>query len=184
MTPSLQSGTVLLAEPFMLDQNFKRATLLLVEHNEEGSLGFILNRKVSMRVDKLVDNFPEFDAPVYFGGPVATDTVHYLHRRGALLDESQEISKGVYWGGNYEKLKVLIGQGLITPRDVRFFVGYSGWSPRQLDEELAAGSWVTAPMYPNYLYKSKPENLWSQVMTNKGSTFSVIASMDEQPHFN
>ena len=184
MADQITSGTILLAEPFMLDQNFKRSTVLVVEHNAEGSLGFIMNRKLNMRVDELVKDFPEFDAPVYFGGPVATDTVHYLHRKGDLIEGSDEVVKGIYWGGNYEQLRALIGQKVITPRDIRFFVGYSGWSEDQLQEELDAGSWVTARMYPNYLFKSDPDALWSQVMENKGSTFSVIARMSDEANFN
>ena len=184
MSDEIRNGMILLAEPFMLDQNFKRSTIFLVEHNAEGSLGFIINHKVNMRVDELVKDFPDFDAPVYFGGPVATDTVHYLHNKGDILEGSDEVVKGIFWGGNYEKLKVLIDQGLITPQDIRFFVGYSGWSERQLEEELKGGSWVTARMYPNYLFKSQPEKLWSQVMHNKGNTFSVIAGMREEPSYN
>ena len=184
MALDLQTGIILLAEPFMLDNNFRRATVLLVEHSNEGSLGFILNRRVNMRVDRLVDEFPDFDAPVYFGGPVATDTVHYLHRKGDLIEGSEEVSEGIYWGGNYDQLKALIGRGLVTTRDVRFFVGYTGWSPRQLLEELQGGSWVPATMYPNYLFKTRPERLWAQVMSNKGNTFSVIAAMDDGVHFN
>ena len=184
MALDLQTGIVLLAEPFMLDSNFKRATVLLVEHTAEGSLGFILNRKVNMRVDRLVDDFPDFDAPVYFGGPVATDTVHYLHRKGELIEGSEEVSQGIFWGGNYEQLRALIAQGVLTTRDVRFFVGYAGWSPQQLLEELHGGSWVPATMYPNYLFKTRPERLWSQVMSNKGNTFSVIADMGDDVHYN
>ncbi|NJB85384.1 putative transcriptional regulator [Lewinella marina] len=190
MSQKIKNGMILLAEPFMLDQNFKRATVLVVEHNEEGSLGFIINRRINkqrrtlLRVDELVKDFPEFDAPVYFGGPVGTDTVHYLHRKGDLLEGSDEVVKGIYWGGNYEQLKVLIDQGVITPRDIRFFVGYSGWSEQQLQEELDGGSWVTARMYPNYLFKSDPDSLWSQVMENKGSTFSVIARMGDEVNYN
>lgn len=184
MPDPLKNGVILLAEPFMLDHNFKRSTVLLVEHNDEGSLGFIMNRRVGMRVDELVQDFPEFDAPVYFGGPVGTDTVHYLHRMGDLLQDSDEVISGVFWGGNYEQLKILIRQGLVTPRDIRFFVGYSGWSENQLQEELSGGSWVTAPMYPNYLFKSNPEQLWSQVMRNKGNAFSVIANIAEEPNYN
>lgn len=184
MKKQISSGTVLLAEPFMMDSNFKRAALLLVDHGEGGSVGFILNRQVEMRVDELIEEFPEFDAPVYFGGPVGTDTIHYLHAKGDLLEGSDEVSPGVYWGGDYEKLKFLIGAELITPRDIRFFVGYSGWSENQLEEELGTGSWVTASMDANYLFKSKPDTLWNQVMDNKGSTFSVIAEMEDGPNYN
>ena len=184
MNQLIPSGTVLLAEPFMMDQNFKRTAVLLVDHGDDGSVGFILNREVDMRVDELIDEFPEFDAPVYFGGPVGTDTIHYLHAKGDLLEGSDEISPGVFWGGDYEKLKFLIDSGLIGPRDIRFFVGYSGWSKDQLNEELDLGSWVTAPMDPNYLFKSKAATLWNQVMDNKGSTFSVIAGMEDGPSYN
>lgn len=184
MPQSITNGMILLAEPFMLDGNFKRSAILIVEHNTEGTLGFIINNRVNMRVDELVKDFPDFDAPVFFGGPVGTDTVHYLHRRGDLIEGSDEVAKGIYWGGNYEQLRALIDQKLITPRDIRFFVGYSGWSENQLQEELATGSWVTASMYPNYLFKSKPEKLWSQVMEHKGNAFSVIATMREEPNYN
>ncbi|WP_116124386.1 YqgE/AlgH family protein [Lewinella sp. IMCC34183] len=184
MSQQLTNGTILLAEPFMLDQNFKRSTVLLVEHNAEGSLGFIMNRRVSMRVDELVKDFPEFDAPVYFGGPVGTDTVHYLHRKGDLLEGSDEVTRGIYWGGNYQQLRALIDQKVITPGDIRFFVGYSGWSEQQLQEELNSGSWVTARMDPNYLFNSDPDALWAQVMENKGNTFGVIATMSEGANFN
>ncbi len=185
MKPPIKKGAVLLAEPFMLDPNFKRTAIFLIEHNErEGSLGFILNRPVDMRVDELVDDFPEFNAPVYFGGPVGGDTVHYLHTKGDLLEGSDEVMRGVWWGGDYERLKFLIRQQLIKPRDIRFFVGYSGWSERQLQEELKSGSWVTAQMFPNYLFQSDPEKLWAQVMSNKGNHFQAIAEMEESANYN
>ena len=184
MKTQIKSGTVLLAEPFMMDANFKRTAVLLVDHGNEGSIGFILNREVEMRVDELVEDFPEFGGNLYFGGPVGTDTIHYLHSKGDLLEGSDEISPGVFWGGDYEQLKFLVRQELIKPHDIRFFVGYSGWSENQLEEELGIGSWVTAPMFANYLFKSKPGNLWKQVMDNKGSTFSVIAGMEDGPSYN
>ncbi|MEM6770987.1 MAG: YqgE/AlgH family protein, partial [Bacteroidota bacterium] len=126
----------------------------------------------------------EFAGNLYYGGPVGTDTIHYLHAKGDLLEGSDEISPGVFWGGDYEQLKFLIRQELIQPKDIRFFVGYSGWSENQLQEELNIGSWVTAPMFANYLFKSNPTKLWSQVMDNKGSTFSVIAEMEDGPSYN
>jgi putative transcriptional regulator len=184
MKKPINTGTILLAEPFMLDPNFKRTAVLLVDHGKDGSIGFVLNRESDVRVDELVDDFPEFDAPVYVGGPVGRDTVHYLHRKGDLLEGSDEVVKGVYWGGDYERLKFLIRQQLINPHDIRFFVGYSGWSDDQLEEELALGSWVTARMDANYLFKSPADTLWSQVMDNKGNAFSVIADMEEEAKYN
>ncbi|OAV45245.1 YqgE/AlgH family protein [Lewinella sp. 4G2] len=184
MSQQLRTGTILLAEPFMLDGNFKRSTVLLVDHSHDGSVGFILNRKMELSVTELVDDLEDFDAPVYFGGPVGSDTVHYLHCKGDLIEGADEISRGVYWGGDYEKLKTLINNKLITPNDIRFYVGYSGWSENQLEEEMEIGSWVTAQMDANYLFKTSPDELWKKIMSDKGHNFSVIAEIEDSPNYN
>ena len=180
----IKAGDILLAEPFMWDENFRRTVIVLCEHNQEGSLGFIMNRPMSMRIDELIADFPEFDAKVYFGGPVQTDTIHYIHTAGDLLEDSEKIVDGVYWGGSFEKLKFLIDTQLITPNDIRFFVGYSGWSADQLVGEMKVGSWVVAPMFANYLFKSQAAKLWRQVMHNKGDTYTVIAQIPEAVDWN
>ena len=184
MKKRVKTGTILLAEPFMLDPNFKRSAVLLVDHGEDGSVGFVLNRESDTRINDLVREFPDFDAPVYIGGPVGRDSVHYLHRKGDLLEGSDEVAKGVFWGGDYERLKFLVRHQMIEPRDIRFFVGYSGWSENQLDEELELGSWVTARMDANYLFKTDADKVWSRAMDNKGNAFSVIADMDEEAKYN
>ncbi|MEL6864088.1 MAG: YqgE/AlgH family protein [Bacteroidota bacterium] len=181
---SIRSGKLLLAEPFMLDPNFKRSVVLLCEHQEEGSLGFILNKSLDMKVNELIADFPEFDARIYYGGPVQTNTIHYMHNVGDLLEDSQEIVRGVYWGGDFEKLKFLISSKLIEPKNIRFFVGYSGWSPGQLRDELGYGSWVSAEMHANYLFKTKSTTLWRDIMEDKGNTFSVIAQMPDAANWN
>jgi len=181
----LKKGHVLLAEPFMLDPNFKRTAVILCEYSaEEGGVGFVMNKPLNMQVDSLLEDFPEFSAEVYFGGPVATDTIHYIHNVGDLLDESQKVVPGVFWGGNFEKLKFLISSDLITPENIRFFVGYSGWTSGQLESELEMGSWVTADMDTNYLFRSKPHELWQQVMQNKGDRYSVISQMPDEANWN
>lgn len=182
---TVESGKILLAEPFMLDPNFKRSAVLLCDHSkEEGSVGFILNKPLQTKIDELIDEFPEFDSEVFFGGPVQMDTVHYLHNVGDLLEESIEVSRGVYWGGDFEKLKFLVAQELIKPHQIRFFVGYSGWSEGQLDDEMSYGSWVLANMDANYVFKTEPQSLWQSIMENKGNTYSVIAQMPEDISWN
>ena len=181
----LKAGTVLLAEPFMMDSNFKRSVVLLCEHdNEQGTVGFILNKPLHIKVNELIQDFPEVEANVYFGGPVATDTVHYIHNVGDLLDGSIQVARGVHWGGDYEKLKFLIDSKLILPHNIRFFVGYSGWSEGQLIEEMQLKSWIMTEMFANYLFKSKAKLLWQQIMFNLGSTFSVISQIPESHSLN
>ena len=176
-------GKVLLAEPFMLDDNFKRSVVLMCEHAENGSLGFILNKSLNMKINELLTDFPDIEATVYYGGPVQTDTIHYIHDVGHLLDDSEEIMSGIYWGGDFEKLKTLISTGLVTSKNIRFFVGYSGWSKSQLKDEMKLGSWVVADMDLNYLFKSKSD-LWKKVMHHKGDAYSVIAQVPEQYIWN
>lgn len=172
------AGQVLIAEPFLLDSNFKRCVICLCEHTEEGSLGFILNRPLKLTIQELVKEITvDGEYPVYYGGPVATDTIHYIHNLGDLLEDSVRIKPGVYWGGDYEKLKFLIESGLVKPSNIRFYIGYSGWSAGQLAEELNEGTWVTSELHPNYIFKTKSVQLWKQALNHKGDTFSVIAQM-------
>ncbi len=180
----VKTGNVLLAEPFMLDPNFKRSAVILCEHTDEGSIGFIMNKPIKMNVDDLIEEFPEFISEVLFGGPVQTDTIHYVHNVGDLLEDSVQITQSLYWGGDFEKLKFLISSNLIKPHNIRFFIGYSGWSEGQLNDELNLGSWVLTDMDPNYLFNTEPDLLWQQAMENKGSTFSVIAQIPEFKTWN
>lgn len=180
----IKNGQVLLAEPFMLDPFFRRSVVLLCEHHDQGSMGFILNKSIDVKLNDLVSEFPSFDADVFYGGPVQTDTLHYIHNVGDLLEDSLPICRGVWWGGDFDKLKLLASASLIMPENIRFFVGYAGWSSGQLDEEMESGSWMTANMDPNYVFKANPQGLWSQVMYNKGNLYEVLSELPEDVCWN
>jgi len=168
----------------MLDPNFKRSVILVCEHESHGTTGFILNKPLDIRIDALISDFPESKAPVFIGGPVAVDSIHYLHNVGDLLDNSIEVCPGVYWGGDFEKLKFLMENDLIQDHNIRFFVGYSGWTEGQLEEEMQDPSWVLDEMDPNYLFKTKPFVLWQTVLHNKGNIYTVIAQMPDSVSLN
>ena len=176
---TIKAGNLLAAEPFMLDPNFKRSVILLCEHHPSGTLGFILNKPIRMTINQLIVDFPDFGAEVYYGGPVQTDTVHFIHNVGDLLEGSQKVAEGIYWGGDFEQLKFLIQSGMITARNIRFFVGYSGWSSGQIDDELTSRSWVVSKSDENYIFNTKYSKLWERVLHNKGNVFSVIAKVPE-----
>ena len=180
----LRKGKILLAEPFMLDPNFKQAVILLCEHENNGSLGFILNKSLNMPVSDLIADFPDFEAEAFYGGPVQTDTIHYIHNVGDLLEGSQMVSQGVYWGGDFEKLKFLIQTRLIDVTNIRFFVGYSGWSPGQLSEEMELHSWILADMDSNYAFKKNERLLWQEILEGKGDSYSVIAQIPDYLNWN
>lgn len=179
-----KAGNILVAEPFMLDPNFKRSVILICEQNELGTTGFILNKPLDMSIQELVPDFPKSKAPVHIGGPVSVDSLYFLHNVGDLLDNSMEVCPGVYWGGDFEKLKFLMETGVIKDNNIRFFVGYSGWSEGQLEEEMEEASWIIDEMDANYLFRIKPFVLWQTVMNNKGNTYTVIAQMPDSVSLN
>lgn len=175
----IKKGDLLLSQPFMLDGNFRRSVVFLTEFNDEGAVGFIINRPMDIQVDQLIPEFPEFNGIAHFGGPVSTDTIHYVHRLGELLEDSQEIMDGLFWGGNYEQLKVLIEQKVITEKDIRFFVGYSGWTAGQLEGELEMGSWMKGDMDRNYIFNFESDDMWKKAVENKGDVYTVIANISD-----
>lgn len=180
----LQKGQLLIAEPFMADINFKRAVVYLCDHDDQSSFGFVLNRPLDIRMDELVSDFPPFEGEVFLGGPVQTDTIHFLHNLGDLLENSQKISDGIYWGGDFEKLKFLIKSQLAGPENLRFFIGYAGWGEGQLAAEIEQGSWVISHIDPNYIFNAQADQLWQKILEHKGDTFSVIAQMPDNANWN
>lgn len=180
----IRPGIVLVSEPFMLDPHFKRSVVLICEHNEEdGTIGFVLNRPLGMRVDDTVAGMEDLQGELYYGGPVAQDTMHYLHRYGDILEDSLPIMDGIWWGGNYEQLTTLLKSGQLSPDGVRFFLGYSGWSAGQLQEELDIDSWITSDGKGEYLFNNG-EELWKQVLADKGGRYTQVINYPEDPSLN
>ncbi|HMS70017.1 MAG TPA: YqgE/AlgH family protein [Saprospiraceae bacterium] len=181
----LETGKLLISEPFSQDVNFKRTVVLISDYREEdGTVGFVLNRPTNLKINDLLSDFPEIDSKVYYGGPVAIDTIHYIHCKGDIVDDSRFISKGLFWGGNFDKLKFLIDAGLILASDIKFFIGYSGWSPGQLEEEMEEKSWIIADMDINYAFTNKIPDMWHHVLNAKGANYKVIADMSDSFSLN
>ncbi|MFN8280663.1 MAG: YqgE/AlgH family protein [Saprospiraceae bacterium] len=175
----IDKGDMLIAEPFMLDPNFKRAAVLIVDHEDDlGTVGFVLNKKSPYKIEELLDDIGDFEGDVYYGGPVANNILHFLHNVGDMVEDSLGICRGVYWGGDFTAFKFLMAQGLIKPENVRFFLGYSGWSPHQLSEEIKEGSWIIEEMDSNYLFKTDPDNLWKVILQSKGEVYSALSQID------
>jgi putative transcriptional regulator len=180
----IQTGRLIVAEPFLLDPYFKRSVVLLCNHDKEGSFGYIINKMLDKRISDVVPDFPDFNAPLFYGGPVQTNSLHFLHNVGDLLQGSKRISPGIYMGGDWTQLKFLIDAKLIEPKNIRFFLGYSGWSESQLTDEYRDGSWILGDMHANYLFNSQPHTLWRTVLQHKGNAYSIIADMNDDNNVN
>jgi putative transcriptional regulator len=180
----LRPGNFLIASANLLESNFKRTVLLMCEHNEQGSLGFILNRPMEFKVCEAIAGFDEIEEPLHMGGPVQVDTVHFLHTRGDAIEGSQEILPGLFWGGDKEQLSYLINTSVIRPSEVRFFLGYSGWGAGQLEAEFDEGSWYTASASSEVVFSDEYERMWSRTVRSKGGEYAYIANSPELPGMN
>ena len=177
----VDKSKLLVSDPYLYDQNFRRSVVLLAEHSiQKGTVGFILNKPLKIPVDSLLSDFPDFTSHVYYGGPVNTERIHFIHTAGDILDGSIPITDGLYWGGDYSKLKFLVQSKLITEKNIRFFIGYSGWDYQQLKSEMEVGSWLVAKGDVNYIFNSKTSGLWKSVLENMGDRYAVIAQMPDQ----
>lgn len=168
----------------MLDLNFKCVVVLFCEYGEEGSVGFIMNKLFDMQIDVLVEFFLEFEFWVFYGGLVQCDIIYYLYMVGDLLEGSCLVGNGIYWGGDFEKLKFLVIFQFIEFKDICFFVGYFGWLEGQFDDEMIFGFWVVVDMYVNYFFNMNFGKVWEQVMYNKGDVYMVIVNMLEFVSWN
>ena len=177
-------GKILISEPFLLDPNFKRSIVLLCEHGEEGSVGFILNKPTQVKLNQLLEDFPDFDAPVYFGGPVQINTLQFVHRAGDIIEGTTKIADGLYWGGSFEILKLLIEAKKVSPSDFRFFIGYSGWEEGQIEKEMKINSWIVTSTEADNIFSDEPDKLWGEILKKMGKKFAILASFPEDPSVN
>jgi len=124
-------GDLLISEPYLPDPNFERTVVLLCEHDENGTFGYVLNKRSQLTVSELVEEVEGFDATVFVGGPVQKDSLHFIHRVADLAENEKEILPGVYWAGDVEELLLKINTKQIQSEDVRFFLGFSACSTGQ-----------------------------------------------------
>lgn len=182
LTP--QKGRLLISEPFLPDPNFERTVVLLCEHNEDGSFGFVLNKVSAVNLDDIIEDVNNFSEPVHIGGPVQQDTLHFIHK-APYLEGGQDLGNGLYWGGNFEQLMILIDSKQIDPEDFKFFVGYSGWSEGQLEEELEANSWIVTPQASaDIVFEQDLDQLWKRVLKGLGGRYDVYSNYPTDPRLN
>jgi putative transcriptional regulator len=181
---SPKQGKVLIAEPFLEDVNFSHSVVLLTEHNSEGTVGFVINNRVDLNINEVLNDFPDFNAPFSIGGPVGIDTVHFIHTLGDMVPNSMAILENLFWGGDFEELKILIKAGAVKSNQVRFFIGYSGWQPHQLEDEIEQNSWVVAELSVTEIMSYNEKSNWNQTLEKLGKKYRAWANFPSNPDLN
>jgi putative transcriptional regulator len=185
ISAKLKKGHLLIAEPSLMgDLSFNRSVILLADHNENGSVGFIINKPLKYTIHDLI---PEINATfkIYNGGPIEQDNLYFIHNIPKLIPNSVEISNGIYWGGDYESTKELINSGKISKDNIRFFLGYTGWEEDQLETEMEESSWIIAKNnYENKIIGKSPSHFWKKQIRELGGEYLIWSNAPENPSLN
>jgi putative transcriptional regulator len=181
--PKPKVGALIISEPFNPEPNFKRSVVLISQHNSKGTIGFIVNKPTQLKVHEALDDFPEIDACIYWGGPLRLDSIYYIHTIKDLQG-SHEIIDGIYWGGDYQQLKIMVESGEVNPDQIKFLAGYSGWHPKQLQQEINSSNWWITLADQYSILVEEPTVLWGNVLTRMGHVYGIMNDFPEDPGVN
>jgi len=179
-------GRTLISEPFLQGVFFQRAVILLVEHNKNGSMGFVLNKRTNLIVNNF---FPEMkfypEIPIYLGGPVHSNHLFFIHALGnEIIPDGVKIIDNLYFDGNFEKLKRYIMQGGTVEGNIKFFIGYSGWSENQLADEIAQDSWLVSNSSVGNILQSEDDLCWINAVDALGGRYKTWKNYPVNPDYN
>lgn len=179
------TGKILISEPFSPDDTFKRAVVLLVRHKEEeGTVGLILNKPTGINIQDAIASFPTFKSEIFYGGPVSPNNLYFLHTIGEKIQGSMPVLDGLFWGGDFEQIKMMVEKGDLQPNNIRFFAGYSGWSEGQLEAEMAEKAWIVANIKSEEVMLGNFDKQWSRSLRKMGKQFAVMANFPSDPSLN
>lgn len=182
-----QPGVLLVAEPFLREDHFNHAVITLVEYaRRKSAMGLVLNKPTGYTLGEAIDGInDDVDTPIYCGGPVACDRLFYLHSLGNEIPNSRKLSDDLFIGGDFDSVKAYVNMGLPTEGLIRFFVGYSGWDPGQLEEEIRTHVWAVAPRPANSeILREDGDSFWYHIVRTMGTPYRNWLYHPLNPQFN
>jgi putative transcriptional regulator len=178
-------GCLLLSDPFIKDPYFTRVAILLCRHNKKETFGFVLNNFIELDLQKIGDIFGETPSKISIGGPVEPGDLFYIHTLGNKIKGAENILGNLYFGGDYESLIDLVQKDPGLMKDIRFFIGYSGWDYQQLEDEMKEHSWVAVTnITENEIISMPSDDFWKQCMIKQGPKFQMISQFPLDPNDN
>ena len=178
------AGTLLIADPFLKDIHFSRTVVLLTDHQPDGTIGFVLNKLCDKNLHHFFADIEAVDIPLYFGGPVQTDTIHFLHQYPNEIGGGVEILPEIYWGGDFNKVAFLLNNHIIDIQKIKFFIGYSGWGKNQLTTEIKDKTWLLAKANKKLLFKTAAGLIWKNSLIHLGGQFASLIHYPIDPQLN
>ncbi len=178
-------GKLLVAEPSIFgDFNFHRSVVLLANHENATSLGFILNKPLDFNIEDIIPEI-KYTTKIYYGGPVEPDNLYFIHNVPNLIPESIPIDSNIYWGGDFEQTVQLLNQNKINKSNIRFFLGYSGWGEGQLQSEIELNSWIVKDNFDaSELINIESKSFWRKQIISMGGDYLIWGNTPENPNYN
>lgn len=182
---ALEKGKLLIAEPFLDDDYFRRAIIFLCENNNEGSFGFVINNFINIKLSDLDETFPDIETKISLGGPMEINSLYFLHKMGDKIQNSALVENGIYIGGDFQEITKLIREDNSLMNEVRFFIGYSGWAADQLENEVKNNTWVVSEKNAkNILFESQAKQSWKRYLHELGGKYKIISTFPLDPNNN
>lgn len=181
---ALEKGRFLISDPFLPGPFFDRSVIYIVEHGNDGTIGYIINKPSKLYPDELIKDVYNFSGELYIGGPVGQTTVNFIHNLGALVPKSRPITRSVSWGGDFKTIKELINLGIANADRIKFLVGYSVWAKGQLQDEIDDNTWIVAEISDSILLTNNTSEAWEHCMKNLGGIFEAWSTFPKNPTFN
>ena len=182
---SPEKGKILISEPFLQDAYFQRSVVLLVEHNINGSMGFVLNKKTGLWVNDYFGGLENAQRmPIYLGGPVSSDHLYFIHSLGNIIPGSLQIADNLFFDGDFESLNYYILSGQPVNGKIKFFLGYSGWTENQLDGEIDKNSWLVGKSSGRNIMLAEGESFWKHSVELIGGSYLTWINYPKDPILN
>jgi len=179
-----EKGKLLISEPFLQDAYFQRSVVLLVEHGESGSMGFVLNKRIGFMLNDVMDGFgASRPLPVFMGGPVASDRMFFVHTLGEAIPGSVHISGKLWFDGDFEYVIACMRSGKQFDGHIKFFLGYSGWTENQLASEIEHNSWIVSKRNKS-IFLAEDETYWKEAVEMVGGRYKNWVNYPKDPRLN
>jgi len=182
-----EKGSLLIANPVLPDPNFSRTVILLCNHDEQGSFGLVINRSTKLKAPDLFLNInilKSYNEKIYLGGPVSQSVVFFLCRSPSAAGKLDEVCSGVYLGSNLETLESLYASLENPEQDIRFYLGYSGWSGGQLAEEMEQNSWLVQKANEQFIFLDSESLIWPKAVNSLGEKYQYLTKAPVNPQWN
>lgn len=164
---TLTAGSILISAPSLQDPYFDKVVIYITEHNEKGALGFVMNQLFERRFNELTEFRTSQPFPLYAGGPVDREKLFFIHRIPGSIAAGTPVADGVYYGGDFKQAVQYINTASDAERNLRLFIGYSGWDAHELEAEIEEGSWLPVQASVTTLFEASEQSLWEELYKRK-----------------